>query len=1016
MHGSFSFVIGENTSPDRVTPYPEESLRSIITRFAERTGHDSPRVLDTFFEQGALGKNKSIDELSTLAEMLGYPLKEVLFRHAAQVNGNRHVFARVSIGGQDLQASYYSRMVRAVSPSSLRKAPYHRHYWDISPLGFCPESLEILIRDCPNPQCGRPLTCGGTSVCHCHRCGYDLRNAKTKRLKAGDKYNLPVLALMFSLDPKVQVNAKSSLPTHLHTLDATELLNLIIFFGGNVLELSTEERNRLRIITSSGRHTEKSIELLGNGLVILKYIDEYIFDVLDMVLEERWKLRKERPYLHELGAFTHLMDPTRQDEPVRDFVAPFLKRYFNQRYFSLRRKCLGTTLARWSDKALVIKDAMSEFPLSRYECNLLLRTNYASVGARIGKAEKCLDRVAVAEYLKQRDRFRRFRDITRDERVPFEAIANLARFVGFSRVPPELVGPLKAESCPQEEWEAFKRSCEEKLQPGDDDVCSITNIVLKSNQKISGWINLFELLASGSVVLAGIKEDEREVASRWLVARQKTLDAMGVARVADRRKTQSLIREGSDLWPMKVASREIGVRSEKASELVANGFLHAVRRSGASNRHDVAKDSLESFKRTFVAVSDLCVTHDMSAVQVVAWLKGCGINPIKGDISPVFFRRSDVQHVIDAGIKKYGHASDEAKAGKVAYLQLYDFPPTWTASELVKLAVTQAVPVRQARFMSLANMLRGMSPREAIIGSKIHLSTLINIWIPTFRADGIGGRTAQAVGNARMTETQRASFEAFARSIMVDPTVLRPEISNKLQDFARVNFGIEYRRSAITKLLRRANIKYPEVRAARLFSDDEVIEILGYACATYVKIRAGDLSRSIETVRAWAEEQFNVSVCRNTISRLLRQHGLEPPSNSERSAIVRKFRAEIAITGANSSGSAMVAVSKSQPVSLVEPNLWDLDGLEWRLIQPLLPLRGACNRTEDTKVISGIIYILGTGKAWRELPDKYGAISRAYSRFHTWRRAGVWNKICATLKSEHPGSKALEALSRASER
>ena len=1016
MHGDFSFVLGKKTSPDRVTPYPEESLRSVITRFAERTGHESPRVLDTFFEQGALGHSKSDHELTELAEMLGYPLQEVLLRNAAPVHDDRLIFARVSIGGQDLQASYYSRMRRAVSPASLRSAPYHRHYWDIAPLGFCPESLELLIHNCPNSQCGRPLTWGGTSVCHCHRCGYDLRHAKAKKLKAGDKYSLPVLAQLFSLNPNVRAEAQASLPAHLKTLKSTELLTLILFFGGNVSEFPAEQRKRLRVLSASGQRTDKSIELIGNGLIVLKYLDEYIFDVLDMVLSERWKLRQERRHLHELGPFIHFMDPERQEETVRNFIKPYLNLYFNRNYAKLRRKCLGSTLAKWSDKALEIEDAMSEFSISRWDCTRLLQTDYASAGARSGKTERCLDRAATVEYLKQSVRFRRFRDITRDEQVPFEAIANLAKVSGFSPVPPELVGPLKPDSCPRQEWDAFKKSCEANVQPSDEAVCNLRNVVLRSGKKILGWVMLFELLASGDVVLAGIDEKETGIAGRWLVARQKTLDAMGIARVVGNKKSRVIIHKGSTLRPLTRACREIGLNSEKASELVVNGYLEATISPGYFNRYYVDDEALDHFRQRFVAVTELCIAHNLARTQVPAWLRKCGVDPIQGDISPIFFKRLDVQSVIDAGIEKYGHVSDEANAGKVAHLQLYDFPSEWTANDLLERAAAYTVPIRHARFVSLAKMLRGMSPQEAILDSKAHLSTLINEWIPIFRADGVEGRTAQVVGKTRMTKTERANFEAFARNIMVDRRVRRSEITASIQNYVRSNFGVEYHITAITRLLRRAKIEYPkDMRPARAYNDAEVERILDHARVAYNNVRSGELAYSTETVRKWAEEQFNVTVTRSTISRLLRQHGIKAPSVAERSAISRKLKVDDKDKIATKRG----PYKKRHQADVTfgnAPGFWDLSDQEWRILKPLLPRSGPYKRADDKTVISGILYILGTGQPWSKFPDRDVPYLTAYNRFQKWKKSGLWQMICDKLRIELPTSRALGALTRINDR
>ena len=71
---------------------------------------------------------------------------------------------------------------------------------------------------------------------------------------------------------------------------------------------------------------------------------------------------------------------------------------------------------------------------------------------------------------------------------------------------------------------------------------------------------------------------------------------------------------------------------------------------------------------------------------------------------------------------------------------------------------------------------------------------------------------------------------------------------------------------------------------------------------------------------------------------------------------------------------------------------WELSDAQWQLIEPLLrPKRragGSGRPWQDTQaVLNGILWVLGTGAQWRELPDKYPPYETCHRRFQQW----VWD-------------------------
>src|SRR5580658_2484295 len=79
---------------------------------------------------------------------------------------------------------------------------------------------------------------------------------------------------------------------------------------------------------------------------------------------------------------------------------------------------------------------------------------------------------------------------------------------------------------------------------------------------------------------------------------------------------------------------------------------------------------------------------------------------------------------------------------------------------------------------------------------------------------------------------------------------------------------------------------------------------------------------------------------------------------------------------------------------------WEVSDEDWALLEPILrPKRRADKRGRpwrDTRaVLNGILWVLGTGAQWRELPERYPPFQTCHRRFQQWVRAG---KLEAALR------------------
>ncbi len=81
---------------------------------------------------------------------------------------------------------------------------------------------------------------------------------------------------------------------------------------------------------------------------------------------------------------------------------------------------------------------------------------------------------------------------------------------------------------------------------------------------------------------------------------------------------------------------------------------------------------------------------------------------------------------------------------------------------------------------------------------------------------------------------------------------------------------------------------------------------------------------------------------------------------------------------------------------------WELTEEQWEMVEPVLrPSRRADNRGRpwhDTRaVLHGVLWVLGTGAQWRELPDKYPPYQTCHRRFQQWVRSGQLEKALKLL-------------------
>jgi transposase len=81
-----------------------------------------------------------------------------------------------------------------------------------------------------------------------------------------------------------------------------------------------------------------------------------------------------------------------------------------------------------------------------------------------------------------------------------------------------------------------------------------------------------------------------------------------------------------------------------------------------------------------------------------------------------------------------------------------------------------------------------------------------------------------------------------------------------------------------------------------------------------------------------------------------------------------------------------------------------LSEAQWGAIEPLLPKnQPGAHRTDDRRVISGIVHVLRAGCRWQDCPSVYGPPTTIYNRFRRWTMRGLWRRLFEALARAEPG-------------
>lgn len=78
---------------------------------------------------------------------------------------------------------------------------------------------------------------------------------------------------------------------------------------------------------------------------------------------------------------------------------------------------------------------------------------------------------------------------------------------------------------------------------------------------------------------------------------------------------------------------------------------------------------------------------------------------------------------------------------------------------------------------------------------------------------------------------------------------------------------------------------------------------------------------------------------------------------------------------------------------------YELPDAAWDLVADIFdePRRSGRPRTDDRVMLNGVLWVLCSGAAWRDMPERFGPWSTVYQRFRDWRNRGTFDQMLKRL-------------------
>ena len=93
---------------------------------------------------------------------------------------------------------------------------------------------------------------------------------------------------------------------------------------------------------------------------------------------------------------------------------------------------------------------------------------------------------------------------------------------------------------------------------------------------------------------------------------------------------------------------------------------------------------------------------------------------------------------------------------------------------------------------------------------------------------------------------------------------------------------------------------------------------------------------------------------------------------------------------------------------------FDVDDELWEQIEPLIPVKARRRQypgrlpLDNRQALNGILYVLHTGIAWRDLPGEFGPWQTVWKRHRRFAGDGTWDRVLSALLTRADAAEVID--------
>ncbi|EPL10047.1 ISPs1a-2 [Pseudomonas sp. CF161] len=78
---------------------------------------------------------------------------------------------------------------------------------------------------------------------------------------------------------------------------------------------------------------------------------------------------------------------------------------------------------------------------------------------------------------------------------------------------------------------------------------------------------------------------------------------------------------------------------------------------------------------------------------------------------------------------------------------------------------------------------------------------------------------------------------------------------------------------------------------------------------------------------------------------------------------------------------------------------YEISDEPWEMIKDLIVQEQKTGRprNNDRLMLNGVLWVLCSGAAWRDMPERFGPWSTVYQRYRDWRNRGIFDQVLKRL-------------------